>query len=554
VTDGDGRPLILAVDSDAAALARIVDELERYERDYRVLCVPSAEAALEQLEAMREEGLGVAVVLAARGEEGGLRGEELLERVNSLHPHAKRGLLIEFGGWGDEDTTEAIRLAMARGHIDYYVLKPWNEPDELFHRTVSEFLHEWRRANSEGARRELTVVADRWSRRGYELRNLLTRNGVPHAFHASDTNEGRRLLTECGHAGSEEPVVLRPDGEALLNPSNQELAMHGYRVPTEVRDAGSYDVAIVGAGPAGLAAAVYASSEGLRALVVERESIGGQAGSSAKIRNYLGFQRGISGGELATRAYQQAWVFGTTFLLMREVSGLRLGEGSHVLVVGDEEIEASSVLLATGVSWRSLGLPSLEQFHGRGLYYGYSAADALPFVGGRVFVIGAGNSGGQAAAHLSRYAEQVTIVCRRARITDTMSSYLIDEIRAAGVDVLQSTQIVDADGAERLEEVKLRDARGAEHSAAADAVFALIGAEPRVDWLPEEIARDERGFVLTGAGEHLFETSVPGVFAIGDVRSGSVKRVASAVGEGSVVIHDVHRYLDEIRSRAGATT
>jgi thioredoxin reductase (NADPH) len=546
------RPVILAVDSAAADLERITGELERYERDYRVLCVPSPEAALEQLEAMREEGLGVAVVLAARGEEGGLRGEELLERVNSLHPHAKRGLLIEFGGWGDDDTTEAIRVAMARGHIDYYVLKPWNEPDELFHRTVSEFLHEWRRANSEGGRRELTVVADRWSRRGYELRNLLTRNGVPHAFHASDTSEGRRLLTECGHAGSEEPVVLRPDGEALLDPSNQELAMHGYRVPTEVRDSSSYDVAIVGAGPAGLAAAVYASSEGLRALVVERESIGGQAGSSAKIRNYLGFQRGISGGELATRAYQQAWVFGTTFLLMREVSGLRLGDGSHTLIVGDEEIEASSILLATGVSWRSLGLPSLEEFHGRGLYYGYSAADALPFVGGRVFVIGAGNSGGQAAAHLSRYAEKVTIVCRRARITDTMSSYLIDEIRAAGVDVLQSTQIVDADGTDRLEEVKLRDARGAEHSAAADAVFALIGAEPRVSWLPEEIARDERGFVLTGAGEHLFETSVPGVFAIGDVRSGSVKRVASAVGEGSVVIHDVHRYLDEVRSRAEA--
>jgi thioredoxin reductase (NADPH) len=526
----DTRPLIVAVEPDAASLARITGELARYQRDYQVVCSPSPEAALTQLTELREQGARVAVVLAARCSEGGLRGEELLERVSSLHPHAKRGLLIPFGGWGDEDTTEAIRKAMAHGHIDYYVLEPWNEPDELFHRTVSEFLHEWRRANAEG-RRELTVVADRWSRRGYELRNLLTRNGVPHAFHPSDSEEGRRLLGECGHAGSEEPVVLRPDGVALLDPTNKELAAEGYQVPTEVRDTDGYDVAIIGAGPAGLAAAVYASSEGLRALVVERESIGGQAGSSARIRNYLGFQRGVSGGELATRAYQQAWVFGTTFLLMRE---------------------AASVVLATGVSWRKLGLPGLERFHGQGMYYGYSAADALPYAGARVFVIGAGNSGGQAAAHLSRYAEKVTIVCRRERITDTMSRYLIDEIQAAGVEVLQSMQIVDADGDERLEQVTLRDARGIEQTAEANAVFALIGAEPRVGWLPDEIERDERGFVLTGGSEHMFETSAPGVFAIGDVRAGSVKRVASAVGEGSVVIHEVHRYLDEVRARAGA--
>jgi thioredoxin reductase (NADPH) len=538
----NSRPVILAVDSDAAAIERITGELQRYARDYRVICGPSPEAALGQLEAMRDDGVQVAIVLAARGTEE-LRGEELLARVSTLHPHAKRGLLIEFGGWGDEDTTVAIRDAMARGHIDYYVLKPWNEPDELFHRTVSEFLHEWSRANAEG-RRELTVVADRWSRRGYELRNLLARNGVPHAFHPSDSDEGRRILGECGYPGTAEPVVLGPHGTVLLDPSNQDLAAHGYRVPTELLEAGGFDVAIVGAGPAGLAAAVYASSEGLRALVVERESIGGQAGSSAKIRNYLGFQRGVTGGELATRAYQQAWVFGTTFLLMREVIALRVADGGHVLTVGDEEIEARSVILATGVSWRSLGLPPLETFHGRGLFYGYSAADALAYGGGRVFVIGAGNSGGQAAAHLSRYAANVTIVCRRERITDTMSSYLIDEIRAAGVEVLQSTQIVDAEGDDRLERVTLKRASGATETVEANAVFALIGAEPGVDWLPPEVARDGRGFVLTGGGEHMFETSLPGVFAIGDVRSGSVKRVASAVGEGSVVIHQVHRYLE----------
>jgi thioredoxin reductase (NADPH) len=547
LTDGDGRPVVLAVDSDAAALARIVDELERYERDYRVVCLPSTDEALTQLEALREQGARVAVVLAARCS-GALLGEDLLARVATLHPHAKCGLLIEFGGWGDEDTTRAIRAAMAQGHIDYYVLKPWTEPDELFHRTVTEFLHEWRRANVVG-RRELTVVAERWSPRGYELRNMLARNGVPHAFHASDTEEGRRILESCGSAGSTEPVVLGPDGRVYMNPSIQELATHAFRVPTELGedDDGIFDVAIVGAGPAGLAAAVYASSEGLRALVVEARSIGGQAGSSARIRNYLGFPRGLTGGELATRAYQQAWVFGTTFLLTQEVTKLELGDGAHVLTAGGEEIEARSVILASGVTWRTLGLPALERFHGRGLFYGYSGADAVALRGGHVFVIGAGNSGGQAAAHLSLFAEDVTIVCRRERITDTMSSYLIEEIEAAGVDVRQSTQIVDAEGDERLQRVTLRHASGEEETLAADAVFALIGAEPNTEWLPAAIERDERGFVLTGGGEHMFETTAPGVFAIGDVRAGSVKRVASAVGEGSVVIQQLHRHLEGLR-------
>jgi thioredoxin reductase (NADPH) len=541
------RPLLLAVDSDPAALARITTELERYERDYDVVCIPSTDVALAQLEKLRDdEGGRVAVVLAARCPDG-LPGEELLARVGTLHPLAKRGLLIEFGGWGDEDTTLAIRAAMAQGHIDYYVLKPYNDPDELFHRTVSEFLHEWRRSNADG-RRELTVVADRWSRRGYELRNRLARNGVPHAFHASDTDEGRRILEACGSPGAVDPVVLGPDGRVFVDPSMEELAKHAYRVPTELdRDTSAYDVAIVGAGPAGLAAAVYASSEGLRALVVERESIGGQAGSSARIRNYLGFPRGLTGGELATRAYQQAWVFGTTFLLMREVHGLALGEGTHVVTIDDDEIVTRSVVLASGVSWRTLGVPTLERFHGRGLFYGYSAADALALRGGHVFVIGAGNSGGQAAAHLSLYADKVTIVCRRERITDTMSSYLIEEIEGSGVEVRQSTQIVDAEGDDRLERVKLRHASGEEETLDAHAVFALIGAEPHTDWLPEAIERDERGFVHTGGGEHMFETSAPGVFAIGDVRAGSVKRVASAVGEGSVVIHQVHRHLESLR-------
>ena len=547
----DDRPVILAVDPDRDAISRITAHLARYSDDYRIQCGSSTEDALAKLEGMRETGDRVAVVLAGRGQ-GGLPAEELLERVNRLHPHAKRGLLIDFGAWGDEETANAIRRSMALGHIDYYVLKPWNEPDELFHRTVVEFLHEWRRAHGTG-RRELTVVADRYSPRGFELRNLLARNGVPHAWHTSDSEEGRRLLHVCGREESSEPVVLLPDDSFLVDPTNQELAEKGYRVRTSVAaDSGVFDVAVVGAGPAGLAAAVYASSEGLKALVVERTSIGGQAGASARIRNYLGFQRGVAGGELATRAYQQAWVFGTTFLLMREVVGLRATSGGYVLEISDgSELEARSVVLAMGVTYRRLGIPALEDFDGVGVFYGFSSSDAQQFAGGHVYVVGAGNSGGQAAVHATRHAGEVTLLCRRKSLEDNMSQYLIDEVHAAGVDVRLETQIVGAEGEGRLESLMLRTgATGGRESVPADAVFVLIGAQPHTDWLPDEVDRDEHGFVRTGGGEHMFETSAAGVFAIGDVRADSVKRVASAVGEGSVVIHQVHRYLESVSASA----
>jgi thioredoxin reductase (NADPH) len=537
-------PVIFAVDPDRGAISRITAHLARYAADYRVLCSSSTEEALAELERMRRAGERVAIVLAGRGESG-LRGERLLELVNDLHPHAKRGLLIEFGAWGDADTADAIRHAMAHGHIDYYVLKPWSEPDELFHRTVSEFLHEWRRAHAAG-RRELTVVADRYSPRGFELRNLLARNGVPHSFYTSDSEEGRRLLDVCGRDASSEPLVLLPDDSYLVDPSNAELAEKGYRVMTRLEEGASFDVAVVGAGPAGLAAAVYASSEGLSAMVVERTSIGGQAGSSARIRNYLGFQRGVAGGELATRAYQQAWVFGTTFLLMREVAGLRQGSEGYVLETADgDEIEARSVILATGVTYRRLSIPALDEFDGVGVFYGFSSSDAQQFEGGKVYVVGAGNSGGQAAVHACRYAEDVTLLCRRKTLEDNMSQYLIEEVHSAGVRVRLETQIVGAEGEGRLQRLVLRHGgTGNRETVPADAVFVLIGAKPHTGWLPEDIERDDHGFVVTGAGEHMFETTAPGVFAIGDVRAGSVKRVASAVGEGSVVIQQVHRYLE----------
>jgi thioredoxin reductase (NADPH) len=548
----DERPLILAVEDDAPALERITRELQRYERDYHVVCVPSPEAALAHLEELREERRRVAVVLAARGS-GSMPGEALLEQVTHLHPHAKRGLLIPWGGWGDDETAEAIRRAMTFGHIDYYVLKPWTSPDELFHRLVSEFLQEWRRA-TEG-RLELTVIADPWSKRGCELRNLLARHGVPHSFHASGSVEARELLRTCGHMETDEPVVVLPDDTVLVDPSTEDLAERGYHVPTELAEPGVFDVLIVGAGPAGLAAAVYASSEGLRAIVVEHESIGGQARSSARIRNYLGFQRGVSGRELATRAYQQAWVFGTEFLVTREVTGLRSSDDGHVATLSDgEEIEARSVVLAMGVAYRRLDIPALEPLveEGGGVFYGYSPSDAQLFTGGCVYVVGGGNSAGQAAVHLSRYAEKVFLVCRQPSLASSMSQYLSDEIRALEprVQMLASTEVVGCSGEHRLEGLTLRGGAGEERTVSADALFVLIGARPNTDWLPDEIGRDDHGFVTTGARGRMYETSVPGVFAIGDVRSGSVKRVASAVGEGSVVIQQVHRYLETVRTSA----
>jgi len=536
----DDRPFIFAVDPDPQAIQRITGELQRYQSDYRVVCGPSPEAALTQLERMRDDGARVAIVLAARGERG-LKGEELLARVYDLHPYAKRALLIPWGGWADEETAGVIRRAMTLGHIDYYVLKPWTTPDELFHRLVSEFLQEWRRA-TEG-RLELTVVAEPWSSRGYEIRNLLARTGVPHAFYSSDSDEARELLEACGVQVSDRPAVVLPDDTVLDDPSDDELAEHGYKVSTELDDRGEFDVVVVGAGPAGLAAAVYASSEGLRALVVDHASIGGQARSSARIRNYLGFQRGLTGRELATRAYQQAWIFGAEFLLMRSVSGIRAMDAGYRVTIENSEIETKSVVLAMGVAYRRLGVPALEKLEGAGVFYGSSPSDAQQFTGGSVFIVGAANSAGQAAAHLSRYAASVTLICRRP-VTDAMSQYLLDEVRAKeNIEIRTSTQVVDGGGGTRLEWLVLRDASGETETVPADALFILIGAEPNTGWLPPEIARDDRGFVLTGAGDHMFETSVKGVFAVGDVRGGSVKRVASAVGEGSVVIEQVHRHL-----------
>lgn len=550
----EDRPAILAVDDDPDVISLIGDELsKRYGHDYRVITARAASTALAELEGMREAGDRVALVLADQWLPDST-GCELLTRACALHPHAKRALLISWGEWSVDATARPLRRGIGLGHIDYYLLKPWRAADELFHRTVTEFLHEWV-GSDVSIPRELTVVADADSERGHEIRSLLTRNRVPFVFHLSESSEGQELLRESGELGSDVPIVVQRNGRVLVDPSNVELA-EAYGVTTALRGSREFDVAVVGAGPAGLAAAVYASSEGLRTVVIERESIGGQAGASSKIRNYLGFQRGISGADLAQRAYQQAWVFGTTFVMMCEAEGIRTdGERHYLRSSRCLEIPVGAVVLAMGVNYRSLNIPALDELTGAGVFYGASASEAELFTGGEVFVVGGGNSAGQAAVHLSRFAVRVTLLVRGKTLAASMSRYLIEEIEAnPDISVRYETQVLDGSGDGQLEQLILRDgASGATESTAADALFVLIGAQPHTSWLPAEVERDDYGFVVTGSRgpswtlerpPFMFESTMPGVFAVGDVRSSSVKRVASAAGEGSVAIQQVHEYLD----------
>jgi thioredoxin reductase (NADPH) len=552
-----GQPVLLAVDADPDALARTRGELtRRYGSDYVILAERSAAEGVRQLERLADSGEPVALVLADQWL-GKMTGADLLARARALHPGVKRGLLIEWGAWADPETSEAIFDAMALGQIDYYVLKPQSTPDELFHRTVGEFLFEWARTEWP-VQREIEIVAELESPRAHELRNLLGRNGVPYVCLAPSSEAGRALLKEAGRADASLPVARVKAGQTLVDPSNVELAA-AFGVSTDLGEERQFDVVVIGGGPAGLAAAVYASSEGMRALVVEREAIGGQAGSSSLIRNYLGFSRGVSGTDLAQRAYQQAWVFGTSFLLMRDVVELIPGDRRHSLRTADgTEFDAAAVVLACGVSYRRLEIPALKRLEGTGVFYGASGAEAKALTGRSAVIVGGGNSAGQAAMHLSRYAEQVTMVVRGSSLAESMSSYLRGEIdAAANVEVLLDTEVVDGEGEGRLEGLTLRHVpSGRTTSMKADALFILIGALPGTEWLPGEIRRDDWGYVLTGRDlapeqcireghePQMLETSVPGIFAVGDVRHDSVKRVASAVGEGSVVIHQVHRHLE----------
>jgi thioredoxin reductase (NADPH) len=565
------RPVIVVVDGDADALGIIERELERrYASDYEAVCEPSADTALEKLRGMKDAGRPVAIVLADWAE------GEFLANVRDLYPDAKRGLLIKWGAWGDPTTSGAVLDAMAMGYIDYYVLKPWRAGDELFHRTITEFLHEWSRLNRNESK-EIRIVSAQPL--GHELRTMLARSGVPHAFYTTDCDEGRQLL-EDAYGRIDDPAKRRlleqPDddltvvwimNQVLVNPTIEEMSS-AYGVATELGEKRDFDVIVVGAGPAGLAASVYASSEGLETLTVERSSLGGQAGSSSLIRNYLGFSRGVSGSELAQRAYQQAWVFGTKFLLSRRVKELRTEGDRHVLTLSDgSEATARAVILATGVSYRQLGIRSLEALRGKGVFYGTSAPESQALAGEDVYIVGGGNSAGQAAMNLSRHANSVTLLVRRGSLADSMSRYLLDQIEdARNIEIRCETEVVGGDGDSRLRSLTIRNHITDEMKEVdAAALFVMIGARPRTDWLPAAIERDQWGYVMTGpdaiqarqeqglevpAGRIVqpFETCVPGVFAVGDLRHGAVKRVASAVGEGSVVVRQVFEYIDAAKA------
>jgi thioredoxin reductase (NADPH) len=491
----DLRPLIVVVDDDPDDLALLESELgSRYARDYVVAARPSPAEAMSVLERLQAAGQRVAAVLASQWMDG-MDGSGLLAGARVLHPRAKRALLIAPWGWGRAGTADAIRSAVASGCADTHLLKPLKSGDETFHRAMSGFLYEW------------TALEDA---SGYQV------------VARTDDRQGSRVAPRNGAA--------------------------------------HFDVAIVGAGPAGLAAAVCGSSEGLETIVIERGAIGGQAGSSSMIRNYLGFARGVPGAELARQAYEQAWVFGTGFLA-QEVVGLLCQDDLHVLVTADgTEVVTRTVILACGVTYHRLDIPSLERMVGSGVYYGASPAEARNLSGGRAFVVGAGNSAGQAALHLAKWAAEVTLVVRGDSLERSMSRYLVEAIAAAAnVEVLLRHRVVDGSGNGRLEMVSIvDDATGAATVMPAEALFVLIGARPHTAWLPPEVARDQHGFVVAGAelahdgllddwllprSPRNFETSVPGVFAVGDIRSRSMKRVASSVGEGSGAVKEIHHYL-----------
>ena len=563
------EPVLLVLDTDPedretlrVALAR------RYGQEYLILVEASISAATNRLEVLARTRRPVAIVFAPTSVIS-IGGDGFFPRARGLHPAAKRVLVVPRGGPSapnlrvpaellrDPSVAVPVLQAMTLGIVDTYLPSPRGIRDEGFHQAISDLLEEW--AHEHGADQPaVQIVGEQRSARAHELRDLLARNGIPFAFHPADSDHGRVLLDQAGYSDGALPVVITDTGQALSDPSNDAIsAAFGLAALPSV----PVDVAIVGAGPAGLSAAVYTASEGLSVLLLEREAIGGQAGSSSMIRNYLGFPRGVSGRGLATRAFAQVWSFGASIVVSWPVTGLRPGDGGYRLSLEDgSEIQCRCVVIATGVSYRRLDAPGVAPLIGAGVYYGAAVSEARAMSGRDVFVVGGANSAGQAAVNLARHARQVTVLVRRESVAATMSQYLIDEIAGApNIDIRHNTEIAGALGESLLESLILRDTRtGATEQVPASALFVLIGAVPHTDWLPQGVQRDDRGFVLTGgdmqraeasdAGTRnrpplLLETSLPGIFAAGDVRYRSVKRVASAVGEGSIVATLVSRYL-----------
>ena len=545
------RPTILAVDDEPTVLAAVARDLRRgFGEHYRILRAGSGPDALELLNEMRRRGELLAMVVADQRMPG-MEGTELLVKARQIYPDAKRVLLTAYA-----DTQAAI-AAINEVALDYYLLKPWDPPEEYLFPVVEDLLTTWQA----GAAMEaggVRVVGHRFSKDTHDIRDFLARNRVPGRWlDVEREGEARELLTVAEVAEDRLPVVFLEDGGVLERPTVLELAERLGVAAAPASD--HYDLVIVGGGPAGLAAAVYGASEGLRTVMVEREAPGGQAGQSSRIENYLGFPNGLSGSDLARRATDQARRLGAELLSVSDVVALKVeGAGRIVELAGGVHLSANTVLVASGVSYRMMPATGFTDFTGAGVYYGAALTEARSCSQQHVVVIGAANSAGQAAVHFAGYATRVTMLVRGDSLAKSMSAYLIDQIASfANIDVLTRTEAVAAEGENgRLKRLRLRGQDGAERTEDVDACFVFIGALPRTEWLDGVVARDDRGFILAGpdAREHgwplqreprTLETSVPGVFVAGDVRAHSIKRVASAVGEGSMAVSLIHEYLAE---------
>lgn len=564
-SDPAARAALVLVSRDPPVRDRVARELgKRYGADYAVEVCSSEDGVAAAVAGLHDRGIPVAAFLAGLGPKDP-DGLDVLARVGALEPGAVRACIVR---WGDLETAAPIFEAITLGRLDGWLFRPERAGDEDFHLAVTELLAEWD-SRQGGGYEAVQVIGERWSPRSQELRDMFSRNRVPAGFYEVSSPAGQELLAGLGLDEPELPVVVlrfRPESPVLTDPTAVDIAA-AFGLLEPVDSSTLVDVVVAGAGPAGLSAAVYAASEGLRTVVIEPLAMGGQAGTSSLIRNYLGFPRGISGNRLAASAYQQAWSFGATFIWSRSMVGLTSENGEHQVHLSDgSTLRTRTVVVATGADWRRMDVPGLEAFQGRGFFYGAAVSEARAMAGRRVLVVGGGNSAGQAAVHLARYADQVTILARHG-LAETMSDYLVHEIdEAPNIDVRARVGVVDGAGGQVLETVVVEDLDTHERETLrTDAVFALIGSRPASACLGEQVAKDRSGFVLTGPDldgaspgwrldrpPMLLETSVPGVFAAGDVRHGSVKRVAAGVGSGAIAVQLVHQYLARDASPSAA--
>jgi len=554
------KPIVLSVDDDPDVLRAIERDLRtQYGAEYRVIGSESPEKALEILKQLKIRNDSVALMLADQRMPH-MNGVEFLQEGMQIFPDAKRALLTAYA-----DTSAAVS-AINEANINYFFMKPWDPPESHLYPQLDDLLDDWR-ASYRPAFEGIRVLGTRWSPRSYELRDFLARNHVPYQWIdvelSANDPETKRLLDVLGPEASNLPVVLFPDGTKLLEGAPADIAQKvGLRTRAQTD---FYDLAIVGGGPAGLAAAVYGASEGLHTVIIESEAPGGQAGMSSRIENYLGFPTGLSGGDLARRAVVQAQRFGVEILSPQRAVSVRVENPYRILKLADgSEISCHALMIATGVQWRRLDAAGIDELQGAGVYYGGGATEALSCKGENVYVVGGANSAGQAALNFAKYADRVVILVRGEGLAATMSQYLIDQVqRTPNIQLWTHAKVVQAHGEKRLEEISVlcSDTNKIER-VPASSMFIFIGALPRTDWLAGVVERDDRGFILAGPdlirdGQRpkgwtldrdpfLLETNVPGIFAVGDVRHGSVKRVASGVGEGSVAVQFIHQYLSKV--------